>query len=224
MKKSILMRLCLVALIGILMSANIVSAAIMTFNSNAPANNSATRSNWLTAAGIVAPEYLVDFESGFADNQDISGVGGLFPANLIITDTSAANDAIIRSGAGIIGGSNPVGTFSVTQNELAFLELDFSTNPVDYIGFQGIDHTGTTGIVTFVGGGTADISLGATALSGNSAEFFGIFRNDMPQITLVQLDASGDRSWGIDTIEYSPEPGTLGLLLMGSLALLKTRR
>ena len=223
MKKSMLMRVCRVALIGILMSTRIAQAGIMTFNSNTPANNSATRSNWLTAAGIVAPENLVDFESGFADNQDISGVGGLFPANLIITDTSASNDAIIRSGAGIINGSNPVGRFSVTQNEAAFLELDFSANPVDYIGFQDIDHTGTTGIVTFVGGGTANISFETTSVSGDSAEFFGIFRNDMPRITLVQLDASGDGTWGIDTIEYSPEPATLGLLMMGGLAILRRR-
>ncbi|MCK4850459.1 MAG: PEP-CTERM sorting domain-containing protein [Phycisphaerae bacterium] len=224
MKKLTSMTFCLVAVVGILMSARIAPAAIMTFNSNTPANNSATRSNWLTAAGIVAPEYLVDFESGFVDNQDISGVGGLFPANLIITDTGASNDAIIRSGAGIINGSNPVGTFSVTQDELAFLELDFSANPVDYVGFQDIDHAETTGIVTFVGGGTANISFETTGVGGDSAEFFGIFRNDMPQITLVQLDASGDGRWGIDTIEYSPEPATLALLLIGGLALLRSRR
>ena len=224
MKKSMLMRVCRVALIGVLMSTRITSADIMTFNSSTPANNSATRSNWLTAAGVVAPEYLVDFESGFADNQDISAVGGLFPANLIITDTSASADAIIRSGAGIINGSNPVGRFSVTHNEQAFLELDFSANPVDYVAFQDIDHTRTDGIVTFVGGGTASISFETTAGGGDSAEFFGIFRNDMPQITLVQLDASGDGRWGIDTIEYSPEPATLGLFLLGGLALLRRRR
>ena len=223
MKKSMLMRVCRVALIGILMSTRIAQAGIMTFNSSTPANNSATRSNWLTAAGIVALENLVDFESGFADNQDISGVGGLFPANLIITDTGSGN-AIIRSGAGIINGSNPVGRFSVTQNESAFLELDFSANPVDYIGFQDIDHAGTTGIVTFVGGGTANISFETTAGGGDSAEFFGIFRNDMPQITLVQLDASGDGRWGIDTIEYAPEPATLTLLALGSLALVRRKR
>ena len=223
-QKSRSMAVCLVIVIGLLMSTRIAPAAIMTFNSLTPADNSATRSNWLTAVGIVAPEYLVDFESGFADNQDISGVGGLFPGNLIITDTSASSDAIIRSGSGIINGSNPVGRFSVTHNEAAFLELDFSANPVDYIGFQDIDHTGTTGIVTFVGGGTANISFETTGGSGDSAEFFGIFRNDMPQITLVQLDSSGDGRWGIDTIEYAPEPATMIVLTLGGLAALIRKR
>ena len=220
------MAVCLLAVVGILMSTGIAPAAIMTFNSGTPANNSTTRSTWLTAAGIVTPKYLVDFESGFVNNQDISGVGGLFPGNLIITDSSASADAIIRSGAGIIGGSNPVGRFSVTHNESAFLELDFSANPVDYIGFQDIDHAGTTGIVTFAGGGTANISFETTSVSGDSAEFFGIFRNDMPRITLVQLDASGDGRWGIDTIEYAPEPATLSLLglMLGGLVLLRRRK
>ena len=204
--------------------AGTARAGLMTFNSNTPDDNIATRSNWLNAAGIGAPKYLVDFESGFTNNQDISGVSGLFPGNLIITDTGTSGDAIIRSGAGIINGSNPVGEFSVTQNERAYLELDFSANPVDYIAFQDIDHAGTTGIVTFVGGSTANISFETTVGSGNSAEFYGIFRNDTPQITLVQLDASGDGRWGIDTIEYSPEPATLALMLVGGLALLRRSR
>ena len=202
------------------------SGAILTFNSSSPANNNTTRLNWLNAAGIVAPQHLVDFEVGFANNQNISGVGGLFPANLVISDTSNANAAIIRSGAGVINGSNPVGTYSVTQNELPFLELDFSLNPVDYIAFQDIDHTGTNGIVTFVGGGTANISFETTGAGGNSAEFFGIFRNDMPRITLVQLDSSGDGRWGIDTLEYGlvPEPASLGILVISGLAMIRRRR
>lgn len=58
--------------------------------------------------------------------------------------------------------------------------------------FQDIDHTGTAGIVTFLGGATAPISFETTASGGNIAEFFGIFRNDRPPIVRVQLDASGD--------------------------------
>jgi hypothetical protein len=177
-------------------------AGIMTFNSNTPADNAATRLNWLNAIGITAPQYLVDFESGFTNNQNISGVTGLFPAGLVITDTSGGNAAIIRSGAGVINGSNPVGVFSLTHNESRFLQLDFQTDPVDYIGFQDIDHSGTTGIVTFVGGGTASISFETTGASGNTAEFFGIFRNDMPRIARVQLDAGGDGRWGVDNIKY----------------------
>jgi hypothetical protein len=78
-------------------------------------------------------------------------------------------------------------------------------------------HDGTTGIVTFVGGGTAAISLDSTGLSGDTAEFFGIFRNDMPQITRIQLDASGDGSWAIDMIEYGLIPVSVEGRAWGSI-------
>lgn len=62
-----------------------------------------------------------------------------------------------------------------------------------------------------------------------AAEFFGIFRNDMPAIVRVQLDASGDGLWAVDNLEYGgepvPEPGTLALLGLGMAGLgLKKRR
>jgi hypothetical protein len=176
-------------------------ADIMTFNSSSAGNNAATRTAWLEAIGIGAPAHLVDFESGFVNGENIHGVGGLFPLDMVINDTDAES-AIMRTGSGVIGGSNPVGDFAVTQNERPFLELDFSANPVDYVAFQDIDQSGTSGVVTFVGGGTANISFETTSTGGNSAEFFGIFTNDQPPITLVQLDAAGDGRWGIDNIEY----------------------
>ncbi len=178
------------------------SANLMTFNSSTPANNAATRQTWLDAIGIATPQYLVDFEVGFSDGQNISDVIGLFPGELVIRDSSSAHAATIRSGNGVINGSNPVGVYSVTQNEQPYLELDFTASPVDYVALQDIDHNGTSGIVTFVDATTATIAFDGTGGSGNTAEFFGMFRNDRPQIRLVQLNASGDGLWGIDTIEY----------------------
>ncbi len=170
------------------------------FNSPDSSENEATRQNWLNEIGIDNPQYLVDFETGFVDDQNISGVSGFFPNGLIVSDTSSAEEAIIRSGKGIINGSNPVGEFSLTHNEKPYLELDFSKNPVDYVAFQDIDAAGT-GIVTFTDGSTADIQFEPTG-DGDSAEFIGLFRNDMPPISLVQIDARGDGRWGVDNIEY----------------------
>jgi len=209
-----------------------LQAGILTFNSIDPSGNAASRSSWLAAIGIATPQYLVDFESGFVNGQNISGVTGLFPAGLVIWDMSSANQAVVRSGPGVIHESNPVGVFSVTQNEEPNLVLDFRLSPVDYVAFQDIDHGGTTGFVVFVTwpqpGSTAAFWFEGTGASGDTAEFFGIFRNDMPRIIAVALDASGDGLWGIDTIEYGvvPEPGSFLLAAAGlaGLGLLRRRR
>lgn len=203
-------------------------ADIQEFNALEPSDNTTTRNSWLAAVGISSPANLVDFESGFVDGQNISGMMGLFPAGLVINDsgTGDAEAAIIRTGGGVINGSNPVGTFSVTHDEAPFLELDFSASPVDYVAFQDIDTTGTVGIATLIGGETIPLELDTTGGGGDSAEFFGLFRNDKPRITLVQLDASGDGRWGIDTIEYGilvPEPQTSVLMLLIATSLLLRR-
>ena len=202
-------------------------ASIMTFNSSGTSDVNTTRNNWLAAIGITIPAYLVEFESGFVAGQNISGVTGLFPEGMVIKDTSTTGSwhgIIIKTTNGI-GGADPVGLFGAAQNENPFLELSFS-NPIDYVAFRDIDHTGFTGIVTFVGGGTASISKTDTA---NEAEFFGIYRNDMPKITKVEFDASGDGTWGIDNIEYGPaapipEPATMLLLGSGLLGLAGLRK
>jgi hypothetical protein len=64
--------------------------------------------------------------------------------------------------------------------------------------------------------------LDGTGAGGNTGEFFGNIRNDMPRIIRVRVDASGDGRWDLDNIEYGvrvivdgiPEPPTL--LLAGS--------
>jgi hypothetical protein len=201
------------------------TALPVTYEAATPSDNATERQNWLDAMGIASPQHLVDFESGFSNGENISGITGLFPAGLVITDTSPAADAIIRSGSGVIAGSNPVGAFSLTQNEEPYLELDFSASPVDYVGILDIDHVGTPGIVTFVGGATWEFSLDSAPGSGDTAEFFGLFRNDQPRITLIQFDSAGDYRWGVDNIEYGvvPEPSAVLLLASGLLGLAARR-
>jgi hypothetical protein len=226
-RNGILQVLFLVAILFFLIMTPQLHASMMVFNSSVPSYNTATRTDWLNAAGITVPQYLVDFETGFINGQNIHGITGLFPAGLVIEDSSSAHGAIIRSGSTVIGGSNPVGTFSLTQNEKPYLELVFSSSPIDYLAFQDIDQAGTTGKVTFVGGATATFSFETTATGGDSAEFVGLFRNDMPRITKVQLDATGDELWGIDTIEYGsavPIPGAIWLFGPGLAGIFGIRR
>ena len=186
--------------------ANPVKADVVLFNSSEPVNNVTTRDNWLAAVGITMPQYLVDFETGFTNGENVSGVTGLFPAGLVITDTSSSGIAEIISGAGSIKGSNPVGVYSLRQNEKPYLEFDFSSSPIDYFAFQDIDHTGTAVIVTFVGGATANYELESAPGTGDTAEFWGIYLNDMPPIIKLQFDSSGDGWWAVDTIEYGNNP------------------
>jgi len=203
-------------------------AALQTFNSPGTDIN-ATRDAWLLASGIASAQHQVDFETGFSDGQNVSGLVGLFPGGLVITDTSSAGSASIEGTAGGIGGSNPVGGFALEHNEAPFLELDFSAMPVDYVAFRDIDHTGTQVIVTFVGGATSITGFETTGTGGDSAEFFGLFRGDMPRITRVEMDAAGDRTWGIDDLEYGvstvPLPGAVWLLggALGALAAKRRR-
>ena len=189
------------------------NAAVLTFNSPNNADVAATRADWLNATGIISPQYLVDFETGFVDGQNISGISGLFPGGLVITDTPGG-DAIIEADS--IGGSNPVGEFAVEQDESPVLRLDFTASPVDYVGFQDIDHTSTSVLITFTDATTASTTLETTAFGGNSAEFLGIFRNDMPRIAFIDLDASGDRQWAVDNIEYGLVPVPAAVWLFGS--------
>jgi hypothetical protein len=201
-----------------------VFAGAIIFNANITADNNTQRTAWLAAIGIAAPAHLVNFESGFADGQNIDGMG--LGSGFFLDDTSSANAVTIECRPGTIGGSTPIGNCAAEHNEQAFLVFDFTSNPVDYVGFFDIDHTpGNGGRIFFVGGATQDITLDTTGSGPGFEEFYGIFRNDMPRIERVAIDIAGDGQWGVDNIEYgqepaeTPEPGPLVTLGLGLVLL-----
>ena len=77
--------------LGWLQMAGPLPADIVTFNSGTASENQATRDAWLAAIGIETPQYLVDFEVGFVDGQNIAGEAGLFPAGLVFRDTGSGD-------------------------------------------------------------------------------------------------------------------------------------
>ncbi len=192
----------LCAVIALAVPALLAPGDIVVRNASSPLNNAAMLAAWMGDCGITAPRHTVDFEVGFTNGQNISGVPGLFPDGLLVADTSSAHAAVVRSGAGVINGSNPIGVFALTHNELPYLELDFSARPVDYVAFYDIDHTGTRIVVEFTNGATTTFSIDGTGSGGNIEEFTGIWRNDRPPIRVVRMDSSGDGRWGIDNLMY----------------------
>lgn len=199
----------------VLLGVGWAQGAALFFNAPTPADVASTRAAWLAAIGIPSPEHFVDFESGFTDGQQLHDVSGLLPGGLVLLDTGGGTPSVLVT-SGTMGGSNPVGTFAVSHDEAAYLELDFTTQAMDYVAFRDIDHTGTSMVLTFLGGATENLSLETTGFSGDSAEFAGFYRNDMPPITRIQLNAAGDGSWGIDNLEYGtliPEPASTASLV-----------
>jgi hypothetical protein len=201
-------------------------AALLTFEAATPANNASTYAAWFTATGATAVQHAETFESGFVANQNISGTPGLFGAGLVITDTSAAGQAIIRSGAGVINASNPIGSFAITHNEQAFLQFDFCAAPVSYFGAYSIDQAGTNVMIDFVDGSSASFSIATTNASGDSAEFFGFVSQGGPLVNRIRFDANGDGRWGLDNLAYgtAPEPGSFALAGLAFMAMAGSRR
>lgn len=209
------------AIAAIAAAASLSSAAMLTFNSTAPANNAATRQSWLDAIGVSAGDYFADFENIPLDTN-IHGVTGLLPGGLTMYDTATAHSLFVRGSSSYFGNSNPIGTRAVAHSGSPWLELDFSANPMDYVGGYDIDNLGSTVRVTFVDDTFASFNLESTNPSGDSAEFWGVFRNDKPKIKKVAFDPTNE--WGIDNIEYGPVPEPATLLVLAPVLLFFRRR
>jgi len=194
------------------------------FNASLPSDNAATLAAFRAASGFATPEHFVDFES-LTTGENVSGNSALFP---IMTLTSSNGSALISEGAGSIGGSNPIDAKAVEMSESADVTLAFST-AVASIGGFGIDQGGINLIVHFVGGGSDTASINGTAVSGDSAEFWGyvVAPGDGLIESIEFTNVNGSAGWALDNLEYNtavPEPMTMIALGAGAAALLRRRR
>jgi hypothetical protein len=200
------------------------NADALFFDSASFAGNAAMRASWLAASGVAAPDFMEDFEA-FTVGTNVNGsplAGGA-------TVTHTTGNAFVQSSTGFFGGSNPVGTRSLAVGEgSTVLTTILFTAPVDYVGGLEIDKPVGSLTVVFTDLTTDSIALAATATSGNSAEFWGVYRNDAPQITEVRILAGngGDGEHGVDNIEFGvvPEPSTIVVLGASLLGLAFLRR
>lgn len=196
--------------------------SVLFFNSASFAGNGAMRSSWLTAAGITGGQYFVDFES-YAVGTNLNGVDLGGGAAL----SHPTSTALVQSSASFFGSSNPIDTKALSLGETSgTITLNFAT-PVDYIGGYDIDQPGATVRATLTDNSTISFSWDSTGSSGNSAEFWGLWRNDAAAISKVEFVATngGDGEWGLDNLEYGavPEPGTM-IVVGAGLALTQLRR
>lgn len=198
-------------------------AAVSLFNATAPADNAAQRLAWLSASGIAAGTHFQDFES-IAVGTNIHGVplaGGL-------TITHSQGNAIVQSSPSFFGGSNPIDSRALAlRNSSSLFTLLTFASPVDYFAAYDIDSPSGTVTLTFEDTTTSTVLLDTTSSGGDSAEFWGIYRNDMPRIAQIRFaPGGGDGEVGLDNLEYGvvPEPASLAAVGLGLLALARRRR
>jgi hypothetical protein len=188
-------------MIGVLAATTGVRADIVVRNADTPAAVAATRALWLADCSASSPTYTVSFETGFTNGQNVNAVAGLFPGGLVISDTTAARQAVVRTGSSF-GGSMPTGSFGLAHNEGAYLVLTFPLPGVEGFSLSDIDHTGTAFRCHHADGTISSFSIETTGSGGRIGELVGVWRNNKPPIVRVEMDASGDGVWGIDDIMW----------------------
>lgn len=199
-----------------------LQAAVLVFDADGPGDSPETQTSWLDSISET-PSVRINFEN-FPDGQDV--VGDTLGGSMTVLDPDATPIATISSGAGL-GGGNPIDNLALRFDNR--ISLDFSSNPLAYLGLYYIDASGPRFELFFEGGGSQVYHADRTAVGGNSAEFIGFDRNDEPFIERVTIRGGGsnnDSDWGIDNVQFGPaipEPGTLPMATL-ALGLMAIRR
>ncbi|OHB54467.1 MAG: hypothetical protein A2Y07_07135 [Planctomycetes bacterium GWF2_50_10] len=216
--------------LAVALFVSIAPATLITINSASPSDNAASMNRWLVGTGIGRVEHLVNFEN-FATGTHLEGKTSLLPGLVI---TVSKHSAQVRAGSRYYFGRGHCGpkpsrrALALTESQI--LTLDFSSSPIDYISFFSINAATLTGNAYLTDGRMVAFNDpdGGGAL-GNTASFFGIYLNSLPNIAKITLQCSpldhvwnyGRRPWGIDEIRYgvAPEPLTVILFGFGGLML-----
>lgn len=204
-----------------------VYAQAQLFSATSFSQNTARRDEWLAAAGITAPTFLENFEA-IAVGTNISGDSSILPGGLTMT-IATPQTLTVTDSASAMGSSNPIDLRAVAVREDFQVTFTFAT-AVDYIGGFVIDPGSVDGVLTFADATTQAYTFNTDgASSGNTAKFWGFYRNDRPAISSLTLFVrGGDNESGLDNIQFGnqpvPEPATIAVLGLAITALARRRK
>jgi hypothetical protein len=179
---------------------------LTTFDSRTRSENPANLAAFIAAICDLAPDRVIDFETGFADGQYI-GAGHFltdYRVRIYSEEHSPAHDDVeIRSN---LAGSTPIGNLgAVVWTELKSSYIDFYEHPVDYVGFYltdvGFDNFGID--IEYTDGSKDTIVSDKTGENCTCEEFVGIVAEPGKKIQRIAINPNqftGD--YGIDNIIF----------------------
>jgi hypothetical protein len=195
---------------------------VSIFNSSTSANNAATKSNWLNAAGITAGDIFQDFES-YSLGTNLNGAS--LEGGLTISELSASPFMHVQSNASFFGGSVPFGRgLALKENRLIRFQFDA---PISYFSLYSLDDGGSDVRVFLENGTFQDFNnLDVAGSGGQNAEFLGFFAAGPKIVRIDYAGQGGDGEYGFDNFEYQavPEPGLMLAGGVGLAHLIKKRR
>ena len=224
--RTILTVLCVATVITVLLVSGIASASIMVYEGTDPSatnasgliNSEAAQANFASAIG--SGLIVEDLEAAIIGGDRVSWTVG----SLSFQRTGGSNSGILNSPG--------AGEFPVSGMNYAFSNGSISTlmfgSSIDAFGmyFTDVGDYGSSLTLHFNDGSEQALQLPNTLPGDSGGMFFG-FTDFGASIAAIEIwNTNTDDFFGFDDIQWHvvPEPATISLLALGSLALLRRRR